>query len=66
MNAARLRKEEIDMKMLTYINLKDFPFWAGARDIAQLLTEVDFQQIEEYLEEDMAMTGGNIYRNRDK
>ena len=54
------------MKMLTYINLKDFPFWAGARDIAQLLTEVDFQQIEEYLEEDMAMTGGNIYRNRDK
>lgn len=45
------------MKMLTYINLKDFPFWAGARDITQFLTEVDFQKIEACLEEDMAMAG---------
>lgn len=43
--------------MLTYINLKDFPFWGGARDITQFLTEVDFQKIEVCLEEDMAMTG---------
>lgn len=45
------------MKMLTYINLKDFPFWCGARDITQFLTEVDFQKIEACLEEDMAMAG---------
>lgn len=42
------------MKMLTYINLKDFPFWSGARDIIQFLTEEDFQKIETYLEEEMA------------
>lgn len=42
------------MKMLTYINLKDFPFWDGARDITQFLTEVDFQKIEVCLEEYMA------------
>ena len=43
------------MKMLTYIDLKDFPFWSGARDIAQHLTEVDFQKIEVCLKEYMAM-----------
>lgn len=45
------------MKMLAHINLKDFPFWGGARDITQFLTEVDFQKIEVCLEEDMAMAG---------
>lgn len=45
------------MKVLKYINLKDFPFWGGARDITQFLTEIDFQKIEECLEEDMVMTG---------
>lgn len=45
------------MKMLTDINLKDFPFWSGARNITQFLTEVDFQKIEVCLEEDMATTG---------
>lgn len=48
------------MKMLTYINLKDFPFWGRARYITQLLTEEDFQKIEACLEEDMA-TAGEIY-----
>lgn len=42
------------MKMLTNINLKDFPFWGGARDITQFLTEVDFQKIEVCMEEYMA------------
>lgn len=45
------------MKMLTYINLKDFPFWSGARDIIKFLTEEDFQKIETGLEEDMAAAG---------
>lgn len=37
------------MKIVEYINLADFDFWAGAVDTAKYLTEEDFEKIEYFL-----------------
>lgn len=39
------------MKIYTEISLRNFEFWAGARDFAQKLTDNELDQIECALEE---------------
>ena len=39
------------MKIVKEISLKEFPFWGGAKDYAALLTDEEFDLIEENLKE---------------
>ena len=39
------------MKIYSEISLSDFEFWSGARDIADTLTDEQFETIEQTLEE---------------
>lgn len=39
------------MKIISDISLKDFGFWSGAKDTAEQLTDEQFDQVEEVLED---------------
>lgn len=39
------------MKVYREISLRDFDFWAGARDTVKYLTEEELEQIEQILED---------------
>ena len=39
------------MKIYRELDLKDFEFWAGARDIANILTDEEFDRIEQMIAE---------------
>lgn len=39
------------MKACKEIRLRDFDFWGGAKEIAELITSDEFDEIEEYMED---------------